>query len=60
MKQLDKYEVFTYYGKRNPPPPTYNKIRYHFIFDIKYDDRYNVMCVYDKHLTGVYVGSVYS
>jgi len=47
-------------GKLSNPPPGYQKIRVHMIYDVKHDGRHKARLVADGHLTGIPVESVYS
>ena len=58
MKQIDEYEAFTTYERRNQPPPGYNKIRFYLIFYFLVGIHQNVQLM--VLLTEARVDSVYS
>ena len=51
MSQLMEYETFNNLGKHAEPPPGYEKIKVHFVYDVKHDLRYKARFVTDGHLT---------
>ena len=54
------YEPFDNLGKDAEPPPGYEKIRVHFVYDIKHDLHYKAWLVADGHLTRTDADQAYS
>ena len=60
INQILDYQTFKDLGKDAPGPPGYQKIRLHFVFDVKHDGRHKARLVAGGHLTETPVDSVYS
>ena len=60
IAQLDEYQVFINLGKGHAPPPGYNKMRGHLVFDVKHDGKAKARYVADGHRTPIPLDSVYS
>ena len=61
-KQIVDYGTFIDHGhhSKSHAPSGYQRIRVHFVFDVKHDGRHKARLVADGHLTDVPVDSVYS
>jgi hypothetical protein len=60
MSQHAEYSTFKSFGKGSPGPDGYKKIRVHFVYDVKHNDRHKARLVTGGHLTDVPIDSVYS
>jgi hypothetical protein len=60
IEQIDKYDTFKDMGKGRPPPRNHNKIRVHFVYDIKHDLWLKSHLVAEGNLTAPPKDSVYS
>ena len=60
VAQLMEYQTFKDGGKDSPPPPGYQMIRVHFVFDCKADGRRKARLVAGGHMTSPPKDSVYS
>jgi hypothetical protein len=60
INQIDEYETFNDLGKGRPPPRDHNKIRVHFVYDVKHDLRLKSRLVAEGNLTAPPKDSVYS
>jgi hypothetical protein len=60
INQIDEYDTFNNLGKGRPPPRDHNKIRVHFVYDVKHDLRLKSRLVAEGNLTAPPKDSVYS
>ena len=60
INQILDYQTFKDLGYGAPGPPGYQKIKLHFVFDVKHDGRHKARLVAGGHLTETPVDSVYS
>ena len=60
INQILDYKTFKDLGYGAPGPSGYQKIKLHFIFDVKHDGRHKARLVAGGHLTETPVDSVYS
>lgn len=60
MEQLYEYSTFQDYSIDEKVPPGYKRIRTHFVFAVKHDERHKSRMVADGHLIDVQLDSVYS
>jgi hypothetical protein len=60
IEQIDEYDTFKDMGKGRPPPRDHNKIRVHFVYDVKHDLCLKSRLVAKGNLTAPPKGSVYS
>ena len=60
INQIDEYDTFKDLGRGRPPPRDYNKIRVHFVYDVKHDLRLKSRLVAEGNLTAPPKDSVYS
>jgi hypothetical protein len=62
LQQINEYETFTDVGHHTKAkiPNGCKKIRVHFVFDVKHDERHKARLVADGHLTEAQLESVYS
>ena len=60
INQILDYQTFKNLGYGTPGPPGYQKIKLHFVFDVKHDGRHKARLVAGGHLTETPVDSVYS
>jgi hypothetical protein len=62
LQSLDKYHTFEDLGHRDhaTPPCDHQKLRVHFVFDVKHDGRLKARLVADGHRTEIPDESVYS
>ena len=60
INQIDEYDAFKHLGKGRPPPRYHNKIRVHFVYDVKHDLRLKSCLVAEGNLTAPPKDSVYS
>jgi hypothetical protein len=60
IEQIDEYDTFKDMGKGRPPPHDHNKIRVHFVYDVKHDLRLKSRLVAEGNITAPPKDSVYS
>jgi hypothetical protein len=60
VEQIDKYDTFKDLGKGRPSPRDHQKIRVHFVYDVKHDLRLKSCLVVEGNLTAPPKDSVYS
>ena len=60
MNQIDEYETFRNMGRGVKPPRDHQRIRVHFVFDVKHDLRRKARLVAGGHMTAPPKDSVYS
>ena len=60
VDQIDEYDTFRDLGKGRPPPRDHQKIRVHFVYDVKHDLRLKSRLVAEGNLTAPPKDSVYS
>jgi hypothetical protein len=60
VEQIDEYDTFRDLGKGRPPPRDHQKIRVHFVNDVKHDLRLKSRLVAEGNLTAPLKDSVYS
>jgi hypothetical protein len=60
VSQIDEYDTFRDLGKGRPPPRDHQKIRVHFVYDVKHDLRLKSRLVAEGNLTAPPKDSVYS
>ena len=60
IEQIDEYDTFRDLGKGRPPPRHHQKIRVHFVYDVKHDLRLKSRLVAEGNLTAPPKDSVYS
>ncbi len=60
ISQIDEYETFKDMGVGRPPPQDHQKIRVHFVYDVKHDLRLKSRLVAEGNLTDPPKDSVYS
>jgi hypothetical protein len=60
VEQIDEYDTFRDLGKGRPPPRDHQKIRVHFVYDVKHDLRLKSRLVAEGNLTAPPKDSVYS
>jgi hypothetical protein len=51
INQINEHNTFHDLGKRKPPPRGYNKVRVHFVYDVKHDLRLKSRLVAEGNLT---------
>jgi hypothetical protein len=60
VEQIDEYDTFRDLGKGRLPPRDHEKIRVHFVYDVKHDLRLKSRLVAEGNLTAPPKDSVYS
>jgi hypothetical protein len=62
LQSLDAYDTFEDLGHKDSvtPPAGYQRLRVHFVFDVKHDGRHKARLVADGHRTPIPKESVYS
>ena len=60
MVHLDKYDKFRDLGKEAPAPAGHEKIRVHWVYNVKHDRRNEAKLVADGNLTYIPIKSFYS
>jgi hypothetical protein len=60
INQIDEHNTFHDLGKGKPPPRGYNKVRVHFVYDVKHDLRLKSRLVAEGNLTAPPKDSVHS